>query len=155
MPYARSLFLLMLLAAPLEAQAPRVVRILPEPDRVAVEKVRREVWTAWYAGDTATLRRLVAPELVAISPDAPHLVSRTESNREAARYAGRGGRLDALEFADTKVHAFGDVVVLFSRYAVRATSGGRSEFQRGRATEIFVRRGGRWMQTSWHLDVTP
>jgi ketosteroid isomerase-like protein len=143
------------LALPLRAQAPRVARTLPDSDRVAVEQVRREVWNAWYAGDTLTLRRLVAPELVAVSPDAPHLIGRTETMREARRYHVGGGRLEALEFADTQAHGFGDVVVLFSRYAAVATSGGKTELQRGRATEIFVRTGGRWVQTSWHLDVTP
>lgn len=49
----------------------------------------------------------------------------------------------------------GDVVVMFSHYALELMHDGQRASQKGRATEVFVRRDGRWLHSSWPLDVLP
>ena len=67
----------------------------------------------------------------------------------------RGGRLVRLAFPETQAQRFGDVVVLYGRYEVVIHSGGAEHTMRGRLTEMFVRRNGKWLHPGWHLDLTP
>jgi hypothetical protein len=43
--------------------------------------------------------------------------------------------------------------VMFSHYVLLTENAGKQERQHGRATEVFVNHKGRWVHTSWHLDV--
>jgi len=46
------------------------------------------------------------------------------------------------------------VVVLYSVYEIAIVGGaGKASTMRGRATEVFVRRDGRWLHPGWHLDL--
>ena len=140
-------------AAPLAAQAaPRVTTSLPAAELAALVAIRHDVWVHWFAGDTAALRRVLGPELVAISPDGPHWQGLEETLAASAGFAGRGGRLLSIRFDSTMVHRVGDVVVMFSHYALELAQDSSRFGQAGRATEVFVRHGGRWVHTSWQLD---
>jgi ketosteroid isomerase-like protein len=149
------LLLLTLAASPLAGQAaPSVATALPAPERAALEKIRKDVWVHWFSGDTAGLRRVLAPELVAISPDSPDYQSLATTISGSASFKQSGRKLQSVTFTKDSLHRFGDVVVMFSNYTVVA-SGPQGFTQKGRATEVFVRRNGRWVHTSWHLDVHP
>ncbi len=113
---------------------------------------RRAVWGAWFTGDTATLRRHLAPELVAIGPDSRPWHTLAHSLEESERFAAAGSRLMDVAFPLTVPHRFGATVVLFSEYRVLLAAGDDVRAQQGRPTEVFVRSGGRWVHTSWHLD---
>ena len=141
---------------PLPAQvAPRVATTLSAAELTALEAVRKAVWVDWFSGDTAALRRSLAPELVAISPGAAHWQSLQESIAGSAKFKADGGRFISVAFDSSMIHRFGDAVVMFSHYRV-ITGGSQGErTQKGRATEVFVRSNGRWVHTSWHLDVEP
>lgn len=148
--------ILCLSTATLPAQsAPRVTTPLPPQEMDALLAVREQVWSHWFSGDTAALRRVLPPELVAISPDSGHWRSLEETLAGSAQFKARGATLDSLRFSETAAHRIGDVVVLFSHYAVYTSKAGAHSVQVGRATEVFVRRGARWVHPSWHLDVTP
>jgi ketosteroid isomerase-like protein len=67
-------------------------------------------------------------------------------------FAQGGGKLTALEFPTTQIQAYGDVAFVYSTYKVGMTAGGQEIVQEGRATEVFVRRGGKWLHPGWHLD---
>lgn len=141
-------------AAPLAAQsAPRVATTLPPAELAALETIRKDVWVHWFAGDTAALRRVLGPELIAISPDSPTFQSLEKTLSGSAAFKAGGGRLISVAFDSTTIHRFDHVVVMFSHYAVEMESGGKPFTQKGRATEVFVRHQGRWVHTSWHLDV--
>ncbi len=141
-------------ATPMAAQsAPRVAETLRASELAKLEAVRREVWVNWFSGDTASLRRVLTPELIAISPDSPHFQSLTETLAGSAWYKESGGKLMSVTFDSTQIHRFGDVVVMFSRYEVETVRSGARGVQKGRATEVFVRVNGAWVHTSWHLDV--
>jgi hypothetical protein len=143
-------------AAPLAAQtqsaAPRVATTMPAAELTALDAIRKQVWIDWYAGDTAALRRSLGPELVALSPGLTHWQSLNESLAASIRYKAGGNTLESVSFDSTTVHRFGDVVVMFSLYTTNTARAGVRETQRGRATEVFVKAGGRWVHTSWHLD---
>ena len=143
-------------ALPLSAQvAPRVATTLPAAELKTLEAVRKAVWVDWFSGDTAALRRALAPELVAISPGTLHWQSLEESIAGSARFKADGGKFLSVAFDSSTVHRFGDAVVMFSHYTVVTAGSQGQRTQKGRATEVFVRSNGRWVHTSWHLDVDP
>ncbi len=143
-------------ASPLASQdAPNVSSTLPAAERAELERIRNDVWVQWFTGDTAGLKRILPPELVAISPDGAHWQSLDETLKGSAGFRESGGELEDVAFDRTHIHRFGDVVVMFSHYSVRTRRNAQRSTQRGRATEVFVRRNGRWVHTSWHLDVRP
>lgn len=145
-----------LTAVPLMAQAaPSVSTPLPRTDLAALEVIRKDVWVHWFSGDTARLRRVLAPELVAISADAPHWQSLNETIAGSAKFKADGGKFVSVTFESNTTHHFRDVVVMFSHYAVVTERAGTRATQKGLATEVFVRTNGRWVHTSWQLDSTP
>lgn len=151
-------FLLAMLAATpsLAAQtAHRATTPLPQREVDALETLRRDVWVHWFGGDTAALRRVLAPELVAISPDSELWQDLEASVAGSARYKANGGSLAAVEFSNTTVHHANGVVIMFSRYAAHLVNNGAHTEQKGRATEVFVKSNGAWVHTSWHIDVDP
>jgi ketosteroid isomerase-like protein len=149
------LLALAFVSSPLSGQAaPSVATTLQGAERAELMRIRKDVWVHWFSGDTAGLRRVLAPELVAISGDDPGYQSLAKTIAGSASFAKSGRKLQSVTFANDSIHRFGDVVVMFSNYALEAT-GPNGFTQKGRATEVFVRRGNRWVHTSWHLDTTP
>jgi hypothetical protein len=132
-----------------------VATTLPASELTKLEAVRKAVWVDWFSGDTAALRRSLAPELVAISPGAPHWQSLQESIAGSAKFKADGGRFVSVAFDSSMIHRFGDAVVMFSHYTVITVGSQGQRTQKGRATEVFVRSNGRWVHTSWHLDAEP
>ena len=140
-------------ALPLSAQvAPRVATTLPAAELETLEAVRKAVWVDWFSGDTAALRRALAPELVAISPGAPHWQSLQESIAGSAKFKADGGRFVSVAFDSSMVHRFGDAVVMFSHYTVITAGTQGQRTQKGRATEVFVRTPGGWQKPFWYLE---
>ncbi len=117
----------------------------------AVLELREAAWRAWFAGDTEALGRMLPPEFVGISMAGP-LASRDHTLAASRGFHAEGGRLLKLEFPETEAQRYGDVVVLYGRYAVVYESGGAEKAVSGRLTEMFVRQGGGWIHTGWHLD---
>jgi ketosteroid isomerase-like protein len=134
--------------------APRVMTGMPAADLTTLDKLRKQVWVDWFTGDTASLRRVLGPELVAISAGEPHWQSLDQTIAGSAAFKRTGATLVSVTFDSTMVHRSGDVVVMFSHYAVVTQNKGTRDTQKGRATEVFVRHAGRWVHTSWHLDST-
>jgi ketosteroid isomerase-like protein len=132
--------------------APRVATTFSPGELAELERVRRQVWLDWFAGDTASLRRVLGPELVAVGPDSPHWQSLGETLAASAWFKESGGRLLEITFDSTVVHRLGDVAVMFSHYAMRTSRSGAVAARQGKVTEVFVRQRGRWVHTSWHID---
>ena len=81
-------------------------------------------------------------------------VNRAQMLALARAFREGGGRLVRLTFPETQAQRFGDVVVLYGRFEVVFQSGGEERTRRGRLTEMFVRRDGKWLHPGWHLDLT-
>lgn len=137
----------------LNAQAPkRVTTTLPAAELVELSRIRADVWVNWFSGDTAALRRVLAPELVAMSAGSARWQSIDETIAASAVFKRGGGTFVSVAFDNEVTHRFGETVVMFSTYVVVTVGGTKRSVQQGRATEVFVRSNGRWVHTSWHLD---
>jgi ketosteroid isomerase-like protein len=125
-------------------------RELDEGERKAVLTAREAVWRAWFAGDTDALTKLLPPELVTVESRGDF--GTLASNLEGARgFAGSGGKLTRLEFPRTEFQAYGNTVILYTTYEMDLQAGGKTNTQRGVATEVFVERDGHWLNTGWQL----
>jgi len=114
-------------------------------------RAQREVWDVWYAGDTARLRQLT-PGLIAINSGDDTFSDQEAMIRASAGFHAGGGRLLELTFPTLRVQRFGDVAVVYSTYRSVAVMGSDTMRQGGRATEVFVRQNGMWVNPGWHLD---
>ena len=121
-------------------------------ERGEILKVRESVWRAWFANDTKALERLVPPDTIVISSDQEQWKNRADILRTAAEFQAGGGKLVRLEFPHTEIQRFGDVAIIWTSYVVETEENGKRSVNSGRATEIFVRRNGEWVNPGWHTD---
>lgn len=57
-----------------------------------------------------------------------------------------------LEFPQTEIQMYGYAAILYTRYLYEIEMDGKRSTQSGRATQMFVYRGGQWVNVGWHLD---
>jgi hypothetical protein len=124
---------------------------LPEAARTSLLSAREAVWRAWYGGDTAALSELLPPELETLGPGADGWGVRDGIIASSAKFAAEGGKLTRLEFPRTEIQSYGYTAIIYTSYELDVSSGGETRTERGKATEMFVRRGGRWLNTGWQL----
>ena len=117
--------------------------------------VREAAWRAFFAGDVKTLGDLLPREFIGIGMNDGPFTDLTATLDASRAFRQRGGRLVHLAFPETQAQVFGDVVVLYGRYEAVVDSGGTERTRRGRLTELFVKRNGKWLHPGWHLDVLP
>jgi ketosteroid isomerase-like protein len=121
-------------------------------ERSELLKAREAVWRAWFANDQAALAQVLPAEIIAINNAEDRWETRDEVLKSAAEFAADGGRLLSLQFSRTEVQSFGDVAILYSLFTTETEAHGERTRSSGRATEVFVRRNGRWLNPGWHLD---
>jgi Domain of unknown function (DUF4440) len=115
---------------------------------------REAAWRAFYDGDVKALGEVLPEEFIGIGMNDAPFADRAKILDASRAFHERGGRLVRLAFPETQAQRFGDVVVLYGRYEVVFQSGGAEHTRRGRLTEMFVRRDGKWLHPGWHLDLT-
>ena len=141
-----------LLAAVMSASGSRVAAdaaINPE-----VLAAREAAWRAFYNGDVKTLGDQLPEDFIGINMNDSPFANRAKVLDAARAFRERGGRLVSLTFPETQAQRYGDVVVLYGRYEVVFQSGGAEQTRRGRLTEIFIGRDGKWLHPGRHLDLT-
>jgi ketosteroid isomerase-like protein len=121
------------------------------PDNELLQ-VRNTVWRAWFRNDVTTLHALVPPETIVISGGERDWKHQAEVFRSAADFQASGNKLVRLEFPHTEVQHFGEVAIVWSDYLVETESHGKRAVSTGRASEIFVRHDGQWINPGWHTD---
>ena len=127
------------------------LRLMGADEKKELFAAREAVWRAWFAGDTRQLTALLPPELVTIEPSSPTF-GNLKSNLEGSRgFAAGGGKLTRLVFPTTEIQAYGATVILYTTFEMDVLEGGKARTERGAATEVFVRRNGRWINTGWQL----
>jgi ketosteroid isomerase-like protein len=121
-------------------------------ERESLLKIREEGWRAFFANDQARMGILFPSDTIAINADQERWDGQKETLAAAVKFASQGGKLISLQFPRTEIQRFGEVAVLYSLYRVETETGGKRSVQQGRATEVFVRRNGQWVNPGWHTD---
>jgi len=132
-----------------QLQAPRT---LPEQMKKRLLDAREAVWRAFFAGDRATLEKLIPEETLAIEAGEDKWSNRQTILESSAQFAKGGGKLLKLEFPKTEIQVYGFTAVVYSNYAYELDTGGKRINQSGRVTEVFVLRNGQWVNPGWHMD---
>jgi hypothetical protein len=126
-------------------------RFLDPGDRAALLKAREAVWRAWFGGDQAALRELLPPELVTIEPGSNRFGTLATTLEGSRSFAAGGGKLTRLAFPSSEIQAYGSTAIIYTSYEMDLTSGGQTRTERGMATEAFVEKDGKWVNTGWQL----
>jgi ketosteroid isomerase-like protein len=113
---------------------------------------REAVWRAWFAGDRATLEKLIPQETVAIESGNNNWSNRQTILDGSEQFAKGGGKLVKLEFPKTEIQMYGAAAVVYSNYSYELEQGSQRINQSGRVTEVFVLRNGQWVNPGWHMD---
>jgi hypothetical protein len=133
------------LALPLTAQTPTTAQQL-----IAA---RDTVWRAWFANDTALLRRFVPTAATAAEGGATLGWSDRRAIFDGARRsASSGAKLAQLDFAGTQIDVSGNSAMLRSRFRFIVQRGQHVDTSAGVAAEVFVRERGRWVNPFWQLE---
>jgi len=127
-------------------------RQLGEQGKKRLLDAREAVWRAFFAGDRATLEKLIPDETVAIETGNNQWSNRPAILNSSAEFAKNGGKLIKLEFPRTEIQMYGMTAVIYSEYSYELEVGGRRNTQSGRVTEVFVLRNGQWVNPGWHMD---
>jgi hypothetical protein len=126
-------------------------RELGESQREALLTAREAVWRAWYAGKTSELRSLLPEELIALGPGASGWGTLNSIIADSEKFAAGGGTLTRLHFPRTEIQAYGQTAIIYTSYELEVRQDGKTRTERGKATEMFVHRGGKWLNTGWQL----
>src|ERR1700722_5579708 len=121
-------------------------------ERKKLLEVRRMVWDSYFLNDQARLKELIGEDFITINPGEGHWQNRAEFLAGARAFADHQGKLVSLSFPRTEVQDFGDVAVLYSLVQITMESQGKRESLSCRSTEVFQKRGGRWVNTGAHVD---
>jgi uncharacterized membrane protein YphA (DoxX/SURF4 family)/ketosteroid isomerase-like protein len=124
------------------------------PEESQLLQVREAVWRAWFSDDVKTLHALVPPDTIVISGGEEKWKHQAEVFQSAADFQSGGNKLIHLEFPRTEVQHFGDVAMVWSDYLVETELHGKRSVSTGRASEVFVRHDGQWINPGWHTDST-
>ncbi len=115
--------------------------------------VRESVWRAWLGGDGKALMAILPADFVGISADEGPFRNRTETIMESESFAAAGNKLTGLRFIDNRIQKLGTVSVIYCGFSFTFhDKAGALTTVTGRATEVFVRSGKKWLHPGWHLD---
>jgi uncharacterized protein DUF4440 len=117
-----------------------------------LKEVREAVWRAWFANDVPTLKKLVPADAIVISAGEKEWKHQAGIFETAAKFHADGGKLIKLAFPHTEEQRYGNVAILYTTYEVETEMKGKKSINSGRATEIFVMKDGRWVNSGWHTD---
>ena len=123
-----------------------------EPMKKRLLDAREAVWRAYFAGDRATLEKLIPEETIAINAHDDNWRGRTTVLEGSTEFAKNGGKLIKLEFPKTEIQMYGMTAVVYSTYSYELEVGGQRSTNSGRVTEVFVLRNGQWVNPGWHMD---
>jgi len=158
-----SLCSLATLATPTQAQTPppngRRVAIQENPgtlapaEKKALLEAREAVWRAFFTNDQAQLDKLVPEDTIVLEGSLEKPFVRKAEILEFAKQSAQGGaKLVRLEFPQTELQVYGDTAIIYTTYLYELENArGKRHTSTGRATEIFVRRNGAWVNPGWHM----
>lgn len=126
---------------------------IPPAVRQQILTAREAVWRAYFTNDRAQLDQLVPADTVVLEgPLERPFVNKAGILESAQRAADRGTKLIRLEFPQTEIQLYGTTAIVYTTYLYELESApGQRQTTTGKATEIFVRRDGAWVNPGWHL----
>jgi len=92
---------------------------------------REAVWRAYFAGDRATLEKLIPEETIAIEAGDNPWSNRQTILDGAAQFVKSGGKLVKLDFPKTEIQVYGATAVVYSNYSYELETGGQHLNQSG------------------------
>ncbi|MDX2057603.1 MAG: nuclear transport factor 2 family protein [Gemmatimonadales bacterium] len=114
--------------------------------------VREQVWRDWFDGNPR-LGEMLTDDFVGIGFGAGPWDTKETTLAGSKEFAASGSKLVSLTFPKTTTQQMGDAIIVYSDYELKfASAAGEETAQRGRATEVFVWKDGRWLHPGWHLD---
>jgi ketosteroid isomerase-like protein len=115
---------------------------------------REAVWRAFFTNDRAALEKLIPDELITIETTGGQFGNRQIVLKGAEEFARSGLKLVRLEFPKTEIQSYGYTSIVYSTYLYELEKDGKRTAHSGRVTEVFVYRGGQWVNPGWHMDST-
>ena len=112
-------------------------------DHETLLALNRDYIRSVQASDVRRFDEILAKDFVCSNPDGS-LVDRTRFLEQTARPVS----ISNLEAHDVVIRIMGDVAIIHARTACRKSGG---EPGRGRYTDIWARREGRWLAVSAHV----
>ena len=132
-------------------QMSKPLKVTPDI-RQRVLAQRDAVWKAFFTNDRAALQRLVPEEVIAINDGSEEWADRATIFAHAQAFADSGSKLVKLEFPKTEMQIYGNTVLIYTTYVYETERNGQRTTTKGRATEMFVRRGDDLVNVGWHLN---
>ena len=128
------------------------LRQLPEDQKKKLLDAREAVWRAFFAGDRATLEKLIPEDTITIEAGEETWSNRKSILESSTEFAKSGNKLIKLDFPKTEIQVYGMTAIVYSNYAYELEVGGSRVQRSGRVTEVFVLRHGEWVNPGWHMD---
>lgn len=116
---------------------------LPADDHEALGALNRDYIAAVQNGDVRRFEEILADDFLCSNPDGS-LVDKPAFLAQTARPVTIGG----LVAEEVRIRLLGDVAIIHARTRYRTADG---EQRRGRYTDVWARRGGRWLAVSAHV----
>jgi ketosteroid isomerase-like protein len=138
------------LAAGLSPEAPDS---LAPAEKKRLLDAREAVWRAFFTNDQSKLDKLLPEDTITLDGPLDNPFVNKAGILESAKWVAQDGtKLVRLEFPLTETQVYGDTVIIYTTYSYELENAkGERRAQKGRATEIFVRRKGEWLNSGWHL----
>ncbi len=134
------------------ACTPKPASSLPANWKTDLVTVREQVWRDWFTG-SPKLGEVLTDDFVGMGYGSGPWDTKETTLAGSRDFAASGSKLVSISFPKTTTQAMGDVVIVYSNYELAFTSdAGEATTQRGRSTEVFLWKGGRWLHPGWHLD---
>lgn len=126
---------------------------LPPPVRDQLLAAREAVWRAFFTNDQEKLDKLVPADTIVLEgPLEQPFVRKAQILEDAKRGAERGTKLVRLEFPKTEIQVYGTTAIIYTTYLFELENAqGQRQTSTGKATEIFVRRDGAWVNPGWQM----
>ena len=125
-----------------------------EAGRKALSQLEDDWAKALEAHDTAFFARVIAPEFIATAPDSGKTFGRAEVIRDAADTKVQVRDLHDEE-RQVRIYGGGTVGVVRGLGSWMVEKGERPGRYRGRYTEVWVKREGRWQAVTGHYSDVP
>ena len=112
-------------------------------DHEQLEALNREYIRSVQEGDVKRFGEILAEDFLCSNPDGS-LVDKRQFLEQTARPVTISG----LAIDDVRIRLFGDVALIHARTSYKTAAG---EQRNGRYTDVWARRGGRWLAVSAHV----